>query len=201
MNTSSFLTIAFGALLVTGLVAPLPTFAAAGEVALGPQINLKAGQSFSGRFIHEHPVDGFDAPMRSEGRFTIDGSDKITWAIEKPMMTTTTITDAGLTQSVGNFTLLKVPVEKMPFLAEVQRNLLWALSGKWEKLKKDFTIAQHGNAQAWEVTITPKENSTTRKPFQKLVASGSQSFVEKAVVVLPSGVVDHLIFSDPAITP
>lgn len=192
--------LALGLTLTAGIgFIPLCAHAAANE-ALGPKINLKANQTFMGHFVHEHPVQGFEGPMRSEGHFTVDGNDKIVWAIEKPMMTTTTITNEGLTQSVGNFTLLRVSADKMPFLAEMQKNLLWALSGKWDKLRKDFTITQSGTNDAWEVTITPKEQEGVRKPFQKLIAKG-KTYVEKAEIVLPSGTVDHLTFSNSVIAP
>ena len=181
------------------LLTASPVLAASG--GLGPQIDLKPHQTFTGRFVHQHPVDGFDAPLRSEGRFEVDGKNKIVWAIEKPMMTTTTITDDGLTQGVGGYTLLKISNDKMPFLAELQRDLLWALSGKWSKLEKDFTITQSGTSGAWTVTVTPKETGTaTRKPFRQLIAKGSR-YVEQAEIVLPSGVTDHLTFSGQAVGP
>ena len=175
--------------------------ALAGSGTLGPQIDLKPHQTFTGRFVHEHPVDGFEAPLRSEGHFEVDGKNKSVWAIEKPMMTTTTITDDGLTQGVGGYTLLKISNDKMPFLAELQRDLLWALSGKWSKLEKDFTVTQSGSAGAWTVTVTPKETgTTTRKPFRQLVAKGSR-YVEQADLILPSGVTDHLTFSGQTVGP
>ena len=189
-------------LLITALTASLsfsqPASAAANEA--GPNIKLKNGQTLSGRFVHEHPVDGFDKPMRTEGRYTVDTNNRIVWAIEKPMMTTTTITNEGLTQSVGQYTLLKVSAQQMPFLAEMQQKLLWAVSGDWEKLKPDFILTHTGGPQAWEVTITPKENPQKRKPFSKLVARGSR-YVERADIVLPSGTVDHVTFSDSAVSP
>ncbi len=166
----------------------------------GPQITLKENQSLTGRFVHDHPVQGFDGPLRSEGRFSVSGKDKIVWAIEKPMATTTTLTPEGLTQSVGQFALLKLNRQQMPFLSEVQKNLLWALAGHWEKLKDDFTITSvESPAQRWTVTFVPKEKVGTRKPFQKIVAQGSR-FVESAEILLQNGVTDHVSFSETTIT-
>lgn len=189
-------------LTLCGLAACSMSGAAFAE-PLGPNINLKPHQSLTGAFTHEHPVEGFKEPVRTQGRFTVDGDDRIVWAIEKPMMTTTTITNAGLTQSVGQYPILTVPTEKMPFLAQVQQNLLWALSGKWDRLKQDFTIQQTGSKENWQVTFVPKDapETGTRKPFKKLVANGAGPFVEDVEIVLPSGVIDRLRFSEQKISP
>ncbi len=166
----------------------------------GPRITLKENQSLTGRFVHEHPVQGFDEPLRSEGRFSVSGKDKIVWTIEKPMATTTTLTPEGLTQSVGSFALLKLNRQKMPFLSEVQKNLLWALAGNWEKLKSDFTITSASMPNhRWTVTFVPKDKAGTKKPFQKIVAQGAR-FVENVEILLHNGVTDHVSFSETIIT-
>ncbi|MFA6279234.1 MAG: hypothetical protein WC612_00375 [Bdellovibrionales bacterium] len=167
----------------------------------GPHITLKEDQSLTGRFVHDHPVQGFDVPLRSEGRFSVSGKDRIVWAIEKPMATTTTLTPEGLTQSVGQFALLRLNRQQMPFLSEVQKNLLWALAGNWERLKGDFTITSvEEPAHRWTVTFVPKEKVGTRKPFQKIVAHGAR-FVEDADILLQNGVTDHVSFSETVLTP
>ncbi len=160
-----------------------------------PCINLKPGQMLSGRFIHAHPVEGFDKPLQTEGRFTVDPNSKITWTIEKPMLTTTTITNDGLAQSVGNFQLLKVNAQQVPLLATLQQKLLWAISGNWTKLEPDYQIKRRGNASAWEVTLVPKNPEDAKKAFRQIVAKGG-SFVDQADVMLPNGTVDHVAFSD-----
>ncbi|HAX92307.1 MAG TPA: hypothetical protein DCY07_08955 [Rhodospirillaceae bacterium] len=176
--------------------------AAATEAAAGPAITLKGTQTLTGRFTHEHPIQGYDKPMRSEGRFTVASDGRIVWTIEKPMATTTTITPDGLTQSVGNFTLLRLTPKQMPFLSEIQRSLLWALSGQWDKLKEDYDVKHFGAAEKWEVTITPKEIRQTAmpRPFRTLTARGGK-FVENATVLLNNGVTDQVNFSQTMLTP
>jgi len=176
---------------------PAPVFAA---LEVGPKIKLKAGQTLRGSFVHEHLVKGFDAPLRTSGTYTITPGDMITWEIEKPMATSTMITSKGLSQTIGNLPLLQIKPAQVPFLADLEKNLLWALDGEWDKLKPDFTITTKGTDQAWEVTITPKPKANAPKPFQKIVAHGGQ-YVEAADFVTQSGATDHVTFSDPFITP
>lgn len=178
---------AFLALIFFSFVSPC--------LAVGPSISLKDDQILHGRFVHEHPTEGFDRPLRSEGQFSVTAKDKIVWAIEKPMATTTTITSEGLTQSVGTYPLLRLTHAQMPFLAHVQQSLMWALSGQWDKLKKDYIVQIKGDDSRWEVTIKPKEGSPVPKPFQSMTAQGGK-YVEKANILLRNGVSDHVTFSD-----
>lgn len=198
-TSRSLLAVAFLGLCLMG--SPSPTFAAA-SVEAGPRLKLKTGQSLTGLFVHEHPVQGFEKPLRTEGSFTVSGSNNIVWAIEKPMMTTTTISpEGGLTQSVGTYALLKINPQQMPFLVEMQKKLLLALSGDWDKLEDEFTVDREGGAEAWKVTLTPKlMPNTPRKPFRQIVAHGGK-FVEKAEVTLPSGTVDRVTFSQTRLIP
>ena len=167
---------------------------------VGPKIKLKPGQTYMGRFVHDHPVQGVEQPLHSEGRFTITRGDMITWEIEKPMMTNTIITPKGLTQTLGDFPLLQVKPDRVPFLAELEKNLLWALSGDWDKLRENFEVTTSGTDQSWIVTITPIPKPAEKaKPFQKIVARGGKH-VDSAQVVLPSGSVDTVSFSDQFVT-
>lgn len=165
----------------------------------GPHLILSPGQRLMGRFVHEHPVAGFAQPIRTEGHFIVAPNDQIVWAIEKPMATTTTISpSSGLVQSVGNFPLLKLTPQQMPFLAEVEAKLLLALRGDWKKLESDYRVARQGDAQKWTITLTPKAQDGTPKPFQKIVARGG-AFVDSADIVLRT-VTDRVVFSDQAIS-
>ncbi len=160
----------------------------------GPHLRLKPGQALIGRFIHEHPVKGFDQPMRTEGRFLLSPGKQIVWAIEKPMATTTTLSNGRLVQSVGNLALLEITSEQMPFLSEVEGQILAALSGDWKKLEKDFIVARKAEGEKWVVAITPRERKGAARPFQKIVARGG-AFVEGADILLKDAV-DHVVFLD-----
>lgn len=165
----------------------------------GPRLALAQGQSLTGHFIHEHPVQGFTTPLRTEGHFSLQAGGPILWSIEKPMATTTAIDPSGMTQSVGNFPILKISAQQMPFLAEVGSKLVAALNGDWAKLADDYTVVKTGTPARWSVTLTPIEKTGAAKPFQKLVAHGGR-FVESADIVLRTGT-DKVIFSDQAIAP
>lgn len=177
---------------------PLPTAKVSTKTMPGPRIKLGTHQVLSGQFIHEHPVQGFDQPMRTEGRFSVGPSNRIIWAIQKPMATTTTITSDGLMQQVGAYTLLNISSQKMPFLTEIQEQLILALSGQWDALKDEYSITSTGTASQWTATIVPKDKPGQRKPFSKIVAKGSK-YVDRADIVLPSGITDRVAFSGVAL--
>ncbi len=181
------------AALALGLALALPALAA----EVGPRLNLKSGQILTGRFTHDHPVQGFDAPFRTEGTFTLAPENGIVWAIERPMKTRTTIANGTLTQSVGQVALFKVTAAQQPVLADIEKKLLYALSGDWKKLEKDYIVTRSGDAQSWSATITPRETAGAPMPFQKIVARGGR-FVDSAEVHLRSAV-DRVTFSDQRI--
>jgi len=175
---------------------PCPAYAA----DVGPRVKLKAGQTLMGTFTQEHPVQGYDQPIKTEGRFSISPGDMITWQIEKPMMTNTIINAKGLTQTIGDFPLLRIKPEQVPYLLELESDLLQALSGDWDGLRGKFNISASGSNEAWVATITPRQTPNTPKPFRKVIAKGGR-YVESAEVILPSGATDHLTFSDQFIAP
>lgn len=147
-----------------------------------------------------HPIQGFTKPLLTQGRFQVESNGNILWQIKKPMQTTTRIDQEGLTQSIGATPLFKIGLDQQPFLRTVQQKLLWALSGRWEKLEKDFIIHRKGTAQKWQVTLTPRSKTEQKRIFQRLAAKGG-TYVEEAEILLPSGVMDQILFSDVSLTP
>lgn len=177
--------------------------ALAGGAALaaeaGPRLGLTPGRTLTGRFVHEHPVPGFDKPMRTEGRFILAPGQKMVWEIEKPMMTTTTVIKGEMVQSVGDFPLLRLTPAQIPFLAEAEEKLMLGLNGDWEKLEKDFSVTRKGNDKAWTVTLSPRPAPGKALPFQKIVTTGGR-FPDKAVVYLANGTADTFVFTNVALS-
>lgn len=177
---------------LTWLALATPSPALAAEA--GPHLNLKPGHVLTGRFTYEHPVQGLDQPLRSEGSFSIAPQERMIWAIEKPMATTTTITNGELVQTIGNFAVLKMTPKQMPFLSDVEDKLVRALNGDWQELEKEYILHRTGNEAAWSLTIKPRENDGNRKPFQKIIARGGR-FVDSAEIYLRNAV-DKVVFTD-----
>ena len=188
--------LSFSLFICLGLVLGVLFYGACAQAsASGPQLNLKAGQSLTGRFVHEHPVQGFDKPMLTEGAFALVPSKQMQWMIQKPMATTTVIDAGGLTQRVGTFVLLKMTPQQMPFLADVQDKLLWALNGEWKKLEKDFVVKRSAKGSGWQVALTPRNLASA--PFQRLVATGGR-FVDKVSIEMRQST-DTIVFTEQAI--
>lgn len=173
----------------------LPCFAVRAD-EIGPRLNLKNGNVLTGRFVHEHPVQGFDKPMRSEGSFLLSASGPMKWNIEKPMATTTSVDESGLTQSVGDFVLLKMSPQQMPFLTGVRTMLLAALKGDWKKLEKDFIIVRKALKGGWQISLIPRVAGGA--PFRRLVATGDK-FVERVSIEMRT-VTDTIVFSDQSLS-
>lgn len=177
------------------LIALFLSVAAASAANGGPHLGLVKGKTLSGRFVHEHPIQGFDKPMRTEGRFSIAPGSKMLWVIEKPMQTTTTVSQGTLVQSVGEFPLLKLTPQQMPFLADVEDKLLAGLNGKWSEVEKDYIVSRKAIERGWVVILIPKPTGTGGQPFQKIVARGD-AFPEKVEIILKDGTTDTVQFSN-----
>ncbi len=184
--------IRFTAVFALTLALGVTTSAWAAGEASGPQLGLKTGTTLTGRFVHEHPVQGFDQPLRSEGTFLLSPGKQMKWAIEKPMATTTLVDSNGLTQSVGNFVLLKMTPQQMPFLAIAQEEIIAGLNGDWKKLEKDFAVKRTSTKSGWQVVLTPR--AEVQAPFQRLTATGSR-YVDRVVVEMKTAT-DTIVFSD-----
>lgn len=158
----------------------------------GPRIALGEGKTLTGRFVHERPLEGLAQPLRMEGSFTVAGASGLTWAIEKPMATTTLLSNGVLTQKIGPYQILQITPSQMPFLAGAEEQIRAALSGNWEKLSRDYVVARKGDEKAWIATLTPRVKKG--KPFRKIVARGGL-FVDSVEISLPKEI-DRVLFSE-----
>lgn len=157
----------------------------------GPRIALGPGRVLTGRFAHEHPIEGIANPLRTEGSFTL-APGNLVWAVEKPMATTTRLAGGTLTQSIGAYPLFQMTPAQMPLLAGAEAQIFAALSGDWAKLNRDYVISRKGDEKAWTVTLTPRAKGP--KPFQKIVARGGL-FVDSADIYMKK-TVDRIVFTN-----
>jgi len=95
--------------------------------AAGPEGGLQAGQVLRGRFVQERHLQGFNAPLRSEGRFVLAAGKGLIWRAEKPFAVTTAISPAGLAQEVGGNETMRLPSSRLPFLSRLYDMLGGAL--------------------------------------------------------------------------
>ncbi|MGH6883005.1 LolA family protein [Hypericibacter sp.] len=169
-------------------------------VAEGPtSVRLSEGQVLRGQFVQERHLQGFDNPLRSEGRFVLAPGHGLIWQTEKPFAITTVITAAGLAQEVNGNQTLKLEASKLPFLDQLYDMLSGALTGDWAKLEAGFTVTRSGDDQLWQVALKPRKADDPGMPFTGIDATGSQ-FIDELMLTKPDGDFDKLSFHDQAVS-
>jgi hypothetical protein len=169
--------------------------------AAGPHGTVVEGQVLRGRFVQERHLQGFAAPLRSEGSFTLAPGRGLIWRMEKPFAVTTVITVGGLVQETGGTETMRLPAARLPFLSRLYDMLEGALAGNWQPLGRDFQVTQTGDEGHWRVELTPRggEDPVTM-PFRSIAAAGSR-FVDRVDMTKPGGDYDRLVFQDQVLTP
>lgn len=168
--------------------------------ALGPETALSADQVLRGRFHLERHLQGFRAPLQSEGVFLLAPGKGLIWQAEKPFAIRTVITPSGLAQDVGGSETMRLPSTRLPFLSKLYDMLGGALGGDWAALERDFVVEKSGDGAAWQVSLTPRQGSDPMAmPFSAIVARGGR-FVESVTVAKAEGDHDDITFLDQKVS-
>jgi hypothetical protein len=160
---------------------------------------LAEGQVLRGQFVQERHLQGFENPLRSEGRLVLAPGHGLIWQTEKPFTITTVITAAGLAQEVNGNQTLKLEAAKLPFLNQLYDMLSGALTGDWAKLEAGFAVTRSGDDRHWQVALRPRKTDDPSMPFKALDITGSE-FVDEILLTKPDGDFDKLSFHDQAIS-
>lgn len=168
--------------------------------ATGPTGGLAAGQVLRGRFVQERHLQGFAAPLKSEGQFVLVPGKGLIWRAEMPFAVTTVISAAGLVQTVDGKETMRLPSARLPFLARLYDMLGGALAGDWRALETDFTVARSGDGGAWQVVLTPRTGpDALTTPFRAITAQGGH-FVDHVRLEKPDGDSDDLSFLEQGLS-
>ncbi|MEI6986062.1 MAG: outer membrane lipoprotein carrier protein LolA [Rhodospirillaceae bacterium] len=166
----------------------------------GPSRTISASHTLHGAFIQERRLQGFRAPLRSEGRFMLAPGRGLIWRSEKPFAVTTIITATGLVQESGGSETLRLPAARLPFLAKLYDMLGGALAGDWHALERDFTVARQGDDTAWQVDLQPQVAADpVAMPIQAIRIVGGR-FVDRVEIVKDGGDADVLTFTDQTLS-
>ncbi|MET1026307.1 MAG: LolA-related protein [Dongiaceae bacterium] len=173
------------------------TFAQADDLKVGQA--LTPGQVLRGQFIQLRSLEGFQAPLKSEGHFVVAAGRGLIWIVEKPFPTTTVITPAGLVQEARGNETLRLAASRIPFMSRLYDMLSGTMSGDWSQLKKDFTVASSGSEKNWQLRLTPaKSDNKAALPIQEMDVQGD-SFVNSVDIRRPNGDRDQLQFHDQSV--
>jgi len=160
---------------------------------------LSTGQVLRGRFVQERHLHGFDAPLRTEGSFTLAPGQGLIWRAETPFAITTVITAAGLVQDVDGTETMRLPTARLPFLSRLYGMLSGALSGDWHGLEPDFVVTRSGDEAHWRADLTPRRPDAIGMPLRDIAVSGSR-FVDQVQIDKPDGDFEHLAFLDQVLS-
>lgn len=139
----------------------LTLFAAAAEAqqCVDPmRLDVEHG-AFS--FTQTRHLSGVRAPLVSRGRAAVS-AERVEWNVTQPLNIRTTITSAGVTQSVENGPAQRVGPQGDAFLSSA--GLFNLLAGDFDALANHYLIAPQaaGAGGAWTLRLTPKAEALAR---------------------------------------
>ncbi len=159
---------------------------------------VAVGQVLRGHFVQDRQLQGFARPLRSEGSFVLVPGTGLIWRGEKPFANTTVITSGGIVQLAGDREAMRLPASQLPGLSRLYDVLGSALSGNIAPLRQTFAVEQKSDADQWRILLTPLQTSTAAQ-LKSLTLAGHQ-FVETVEIDRGGGDVDHISFSDQAVS-
>ena len=162
-------------------------------------VRLAEGQLLRGRFVQERVLKGFNAPLKSEGRFLLAPGRGLIWRVEKPFAITTVMNPGGLMQEVRGTETMRLPAAKLPFMSRMYAMLGGAMTGDWKALDGVFTVVHESGASGWSLLLTPLKADDPAMPIRRIDVRGNR-FVETVDIVKPDGDSDRLTFLDQALS-
>lgn len=184
--------------LVALLSAATPTWAADATANAGI---LKPDEALRGKFLQERRLQGFDAPLKTEGSYLLSPASGLLWRAEKPFSVVTVINGDGLVQLANGQETLRLPAARLPFLSRLFAVFEGALLGDWRKLSDQFTVVQSGNERDWTLALTPlKSGDAEAMPIARINVTGGR-FVQRVEIVRANGDTDRITFSDQTVVP
>ena len=184
-----------GFLVLAGIALARPVQAQPG----GPT-PLRPGEVLRGRFVQERHLSGFSSVLRTEGHFVLAPGQGLIWQAETPFAVRTVITQAGLTQRIGEEETLRLSTDRIPFLARLSDMLTGTLAHDWRAMEQDFIPAWSGDVVAWRVVLTPRRPpELVGMPFERIIVAGGR-LVETVEMLRPGGDSDVVHFGDQVVT-
>ncbi|RMS69070.1 putative transmembrane protein [Pseudomonas savastanoi] len=162
----------FRALLLLGLLC-LSSLAQAFDLQqLSDQLAKPA--VVQGRFIQEKHLRALPQPLLSKGRFVLARDFGLLWLLETPLKQDYRINASGISrrESVGDISTWK-PVPNKNAGAEQNRLFLAVLQGDSSGLQRDFDLQLKGDANAWQLTLTPR-SMLLQQVFKQINIDGGE---------------------------
>jgi Outer membrane lipoprotein carrier protein LolA-like len=189
--------VAAAIMVLTGTLTTASMVRAAAPVA--GMTPVRQGEVLRGRFKQIRELKGFDAPLQSNGSFVVAPGRGLIWRVEAPFPMATIMSASGLLQDVNGKEAMRVPANKMPFIAKLYDMLGGALSGDLEALSSSFVITREAEAKGWRFRMVPKNAGDPNMPLKSIVVRG-QAFVEEVQMVKDNGDKELLVLIEQKAT-
>ena len=121
-----------------------------------------------GQFIQEKHLRALPQPLISKGSFVLAKNHGLLWLLKTPLQQDYRITAKGIARRDGNGWQL-LPNKSAG--AEQNRLFLAVLQGDSSGLQRDFELALSGDAQKWQLTLTPR-SVLLKQVFNQINISG-----------------------------
>jgi len=123
-----------------------------------------------GRFIQEKHLRALPQPLTSQGTFVLAKDHGLLWLLKTPLQQDYRITGKGIARREGNAWQL-LPNKSAG--AEQNRLFLAVLQGDSSGLQRDFELALTGDAQKWQLTLTPR-SLLLKQVFNRINIDGGE---------------------------
>jgi hypothetical protein len=158
-----------------------------------------SGEILRGTFVQERHLQGFKAPIRSDGTFTLAIGRGLIWHVERPFQVTTVITPGALVQYSSGAETLRLPTSRIPALGRLYDMLGSALAADWRALEDEFTVSRQQEGGTQVVTLVPRGGIDSAAPVKSITARTAH-FIEQVEIERPSGDRDRLLFTDQSLS-
>ncbi|MCE3028319.1 outer membrane lipoprotein carrier protein LolA [Salinicola sp. DM10] len=141
------------------------------------QQRLAATPSLAGKFTQQRRLADLGTSLDSSGRFSFVRGQRVVWQLERPVEESIELTPEAIVNGSGDRT--------PPGGEQVARLFLQLLEGDWQALASRFEIALAGDAEAWQVTLTPKA-AALRERISSIALDGGR-YIDHLTLRTPGG--------------
>ena len=131
---------------------------------------LQQPQSVQGNFIQQRYLKALNKPIEMQGQFALLAQKGLLWQLEKPFNNSLRVTPNGIQQWNGTQWVNNGNVGQNEQIGL----FLGLLSGNIDGLKSQFDFALSGNANQWQLTLTPN-SLLMQQIFTTIEISGDQT--------------------------
>ncbi|MDP1899796.1 MAG: LolA-related protein [Rubrivivax sp.] len=172
------------------LALPIAWMAAAPLQALAfnlPELMDLLAQRRSGEahFTEERFVQGLDKPLASSGQISFTAPNRFARTTLKPRLESMTVEGASVTvERAGR--ARQFSLDAVPEMGAIITAVRGTLTGNADALRESFVPAVIGNAAAWTLTLTPREQRLL-SVIKQMRIDGRQSEMRRVEVQLADG--------------